>query len=137
MQAAISLNSPSQIGAAPGTQSIPFREPPHGTQHLRYAQRSGIQPGLVRQQAVILGLSIADPVITKLVSPEALSELLAVGWPGAVVSEPPPSGTIGISSDTLGTAWQIFAASRYGIGRFEVSAPTVLNAVSWNCGSKL
>jgi hypothetical protein len=43
-----------------------------------YVQRSGIQPGLVGQQAVILGLSIADPVITKLVSPEALSELLIV-----------------------------------------------------------
>lgn len=95
-----------------------------------YVQRSGIQPGLVGQQAVILGLSIADPVITKLVSPEALSELLAVGWPAAVVSEPPPSGTLGISSDTLGTAWQIFAASRYGIGRFEVSAPTAAPPVT-------
>ena len=95
-----------------------------------YVQRSGIQPGLVGQQAVILGLSIADPVITKLVSPEALSELLAVGWPAAVVSEPPPSGTLRISSDTLGTAWQIFAASRYGIGRFEVSAPTAAPPVT-------
>jgi hypothetical protein len=48
-------------------------------------RRSGIQPGPLAQQAVVVGLSVADPVIRKLVSPEALSELLAVGWPVAVV----------------------------------------------------
>jgi Protein of unknown function (DUF2939) len=92
-----------------------------------FVQMSGVQPGLVTQQAVVVGISIADPLITKLVSPEALSELLAVGWPVAAVPEPPPSGTVGISTDTLGTALQIFAASHYGIGRFEVSAPIVLS----------
>jgi hypothetical protein len=75
---------------------------------------------------VVVGLSVADPVITKLVTPEAVSHLLAVGWPVGVVSDPPPSGTIGISTETLGTAWQIFGASHYGIARFEVSVPTVL-----------
>jgi hypothetical protein len=74
----------------------------------------------------VVGLSVADPVITKLVTPEAVSHLLAVGWPVGVVSDPPPSGTIGISTETLGTAWQIFGASHYGIARFEVSVPTVL-----------
>lgn len=91
-----------------------------------YMRMSGAKPGLVVEQAVVVGLSVADPVIRKLVSPEALSELLAVGWPVAVVPDSPPSGTVGISNDTLGTALQIFAASHYGIGRFEVSAPTVL-----------
>jgi hypothetical protein len=91
-----------------------------------YMRMSGAKPGLLAEQAVVVGLSVADPVIRKLVSPEALSELLAVGWPVAVVPDPPPSGTVGISTDTLGTALQIFAASHYGIGRFEVSAPTVL-----------
>ena len=91
-----------------------------------YIQRSGIQPGPLAQQAIIVGLAVADPVIRKLVSPEALSELLAAGWPVGVVPDPPPSGTLGINSNTIGTAWQIFAASHYGIGRFEVSAPTVL-----------
>src|SRR5438105_646820 len=33
---------------------------------------------------------------------------------------------MGISTGTLGTAWQIFAASHYGVGRFELSAPTIL-----------
>ena len=91
-----------------------------------YMQRSGIQPDLLAQQAVVVGLGIADPVIRKLVSPQALSDLLAVGWPVGVVPDPPPSGTLGINIDTLGTSWQIFAASHYGIGRFELSAPTAL-----------
>ena len=38
-----------------------------------YMRRSG-QPGPLAQQAVVIGLSLADPVIRKLVSPEALSE---------------------------------------------------------------
>ena len=87
-----------------------------------YIRRSGVQPGPLAQQAIVVGLSVADPVIRKLVSPEALSELLAVGWPVAVVPDPPP-GTLGLNSGTLGTAWQVFGASHYGLARFEVSAP--------------
>jgi hypothetical protein len=70
-------------------------------------------------------LGIADPVLNKLVSPEALSELLLVGWPVTVVPRPPPD-TGGISMNTIGTIWQIFGNSEYGIGRFEVSAPSAL-----------
>jgi len=70
-------------------------------------------------------LGIADPVVKKLISPEALSELLAVGWPVAVLPDPPP-GTVGITRTTIGTIWQIFGNSEYGIGRFEVSAPVSL-----------
>jgi hypothetical protein len=91
-----------------------------------YVQMSGIQPSPLAQHAMVVGLSIADPVISKLISPEAVSDLLANGWPVGVIPEPPPSGSIGINIDTLGTAWQIFSASEYGIGRFEVSAPAVL-----------
>ena len=39
-----------------------------------YMRRSGIQPGPLAQQAVVVGISVADPVIRKLVSPEALSD---------------------------------------------------------------
>jgi hypothetical protein len=67
-----------------------------------YIRRSGVQPGPLAQQAIVVGLSVADPVIRKLVSPEALSELLAVGWPVAVVPDPPP-GTLGLNSGTLGS----------------------------------
>lgn len=47
-------------------------------------------------------LGIADPVLNKLVSPEALSELLSVGWPVTGVPSSPPS-TVGISMNTIGT----------------------------------
>ena len=84
-----------------------------------YIRRSGIKPNPLAQQAAAAGLSVLSPVVNKLVSPEALSELLAVGWPVGIAGNPPP-GTVGINRETLGTAWQIFGASHYGIGRFEV-----------------
>jgi hypothetical protein len=90
-----------------------------------YFRRSGMKPGTFAQQAVAAGASVLSPVVNKLVSPEALSDLLAVGWPVAVAGNPPP-GTVGINRKTLGTAWQIFGASHYGLGRFEVSAPMQL-----------
>jgi Protein of unknown function (DUF2939) len=90
-----------------------------------YIRRSGIKPNPFAQQAAAAGLSVLSPMINKLVSPEALSELLAVGWPVDIAGKPPP-GTLGINRETLGTAWQIFGASHYGIGRFEVSAPMEL-----------
>jgi hypothetical protein len=90
-----------------------------------YIRRSGIKLNPFAQQAAAAGLSVFSPVVTKLVSPEALSELLAVGWPVAVAGNP-PAGTLGINREALGTAWQIFSASQYGIGRFDVSAPIEL-----------
>jgi len=90
-----------------------------------YMRKSGLKPNPFAQQAAAAGLSILSPVVNKLVSPEALSELLAVGWPVAIAGNPPP-GTLGINRKTLGTAWQIFGASQYVIGRFEVSAPMEL-----------
>jgi hypothetical protein len=90
-----------------------------------YFRRSGIKPSPFAQQAVAAGASVLSPVVNKLVSPEALSEFLAVGWPVAIAGNP-PAGSVGINRETLGTAWQIFGASHYGVGRFEVSAPIEL-----------
>ena len=42
-----------------------------------------------------------------------------------VIPDAPP-GTVGITRRSVGTIWQIFANSEYGIGRFEVSAPDLL-----------
>jgi hypothetical protein len=70
-------------------------------------------------------LGITDPVVKKLISPEALSELLVSGWPITVVPDPPP-GTIRITWNTIGTIWQIFGNSEDGIGRFKVAAPATL-----------
>ena len=66
--------------------------------------------------------ALAEPIVHKLISPEALTELLRIGWPRAVLAEP-PSDTTGISLAALGTAWQLFSATQYGIGRYEVSVP--------------
>jgi hypothetical protein len=90
-----------------------------------YARRAGIQISPLAQSMAAAALGIADPIVKKLISPEALSELLAVGWPVTVVPDPPP-GTVGVTRSTIGTIWQIFGNSEYGFGRFEVSAPALL-----------
>ncbi len=90
-----------------------------------YVRRTGIQISPLARSMASAALGIADPIVNKLISPEALSELLAVGWPVPVLPDPPP-GTIGITRSTMGTIWQVFGNSEYGVGRFEVAAPAVL-----------
>ncbi len=90
-----------------------------------YVRRTGIQISPLARSMAAAAVGIADPVVKKLISPEALSELLAVGWPVAVVPDAPP-GTIGITTSTMGTIWQVFGNSEYGLGRFEVTAPAAL-----------
>jgi Protein of unknown function (DUF2939) len=90
-----------------------------------YVRRTGIQISPLARSMAAAALGIADPIVNKLISPEALSELLAVGWPVPVLPDPPP-GTVGITRSTIGTIWQIFGNSEYGLGRFEVTAPAVL-----------
>ena len=89
-----------------------------------YVRRTGIQIGPLRRN--IAAAAIANPVVEKLISPEALSQLLTVGWPVTVVPDGPPPGTIGITTNTIGTIWQIFGDSEYGFGRFEVAGPAAL-----------
>jgi hypothetical protein len=88
-----------------------------------YVRRTGIQIGPLRRN--MAAAAIADPVVKKLVSAQALTELLAVGWPIAVLPDA-PQGTIGIKRSTVGTIWQIFGNSEYGLGRFEVTGPAAL-----------
>src|SRR6476646_5009497 len=90
-----------------------------------YMRRTGNKVSPLAQSMAAAALGIADPVLNKLVSPEALSELLLVGWPVTVVPRPPPD-TVGISMNTIGTIWQIFGNSENCIGRVEVSAPSAL-----------
>ena len=90
-----------------------------------YLRRSGVQLSPLVQGIAGTGLAMVDPVLGKVMSPEALSEFLSIGWPVTVVPEV-PAGTVGISRKTLGNAWQVFAASEYGIGRFNVSLPQAL-----------
>jgi hypothetical protein len=87
-----------------------------------YIRRTGTQISPIAQSAVA-AISIADPIVAKLVSVEALAELLRVGWPASVVTEPPPPDAIGLSSNALGNLWQIFTLSDYGIARYEIAVP--------------
>jgi Protein of unknown function (DUF2939) len=86
-----------------------------------YVRRAGIQISPLARSMAVSSFAVADP-IDKLISPQALSELLAIGWPGTVAPNP-PQGTVGISRNTIGTIWQIFENSEYGFLRFELFAP--------------
>ncbi len=90
-----------------------------------YVRRTRINISPFAQSMAAGVLGIANPVVQKLISPEALSELLGTGWPVTVGSDPPP-GSVGITERTIGTIWQIFKNSEYGFARFEVAAPAVL-----------
>jgi hypothetical protein len=93
-----------------------------------YTRRTGVQISPFARSFASAGLAIADPVVQKLISPEALSELLTVGWPVTAVPDAPPPGTVGITTNTIGTFGQIFGNAEYGFGRFEVAEPAVLPA---------
>ena len=90
-----------------------------------YVRRTRINISPLAQSMAARALGIADPIVKKLISPEALSELLRVGWPVTVVSDPAP-GTVGVTRSTIGSIWQIFENSEYGLARFEVAAPSPL-----------
>ena len=93
-----------------------------------YTRRTGVQISPFARSFASAGLAIADPIVQKLISPEALSQLLAVGWPVTAVPDVPPQGTVGITTNTIGTFWQSFENAEYGFGRFEVAGPAVLPA---------
>ena len=84
-----------------------------------YLQRTGARSGPLVHGAVS---AFADPIVHKLITPEAFTDLLRIGWPRTVLPEPPSDAT-GITLASLGSAWQLFAAAEYGIGRYEVSVP--------------
>jgi hypothetical protein len=91
-----------------------------------YLKRAGIKVNpLVQGAAAGAASSIADPIVAKLISPEALSALLSNGWPVTALPDK-PAGAIGLSVQSVGTGWQIFALSEYGVGRFEVAVPATL-----------
>src|SRR6266516_7376123 len=63
-----------------------------------YVRRTEIEIGPLRRN--IAAAAIANPVVEKLISSEALSQLLTVGWPVTVVPDAPPPATIGITANT-------------------------------------
>ena len=84
-----------------------------------YLRKTGARVSPMLQGAAF---SIADPLVEKFISPEALAEFLRMGWPVAALPDR-PHDSVGLSVEALGSVWQIFAASDYGLGRFEVTVP--------------
>jgi hypothetical protein len=81
------------------------------------------QPGsLLERFAAGVGASIADPIVAKLISPEALLELLHNGKPPGVFSDNVPS-IQGLSPEAIGSVWRAYANSEFGIGRFFILVP--------------
>ena len=91
-----------------------------------YVRRSGVQVNPLVQGIAGSAFAIADPIVAKVISPEALSEFLTTGWP-VTVRPDVPQDAVRLSRKTLGNAWQIFAASEYGLARFNVSLPRELS----------
>jgi hypothetical protein len=66
--------------------------------------------------------AFADPFVEKLLSPQALADLLQNGWPREMLAER-PEGFEGLDLNTLGNALQLYFAADYGIGEFRVPVP--------------
>jgi hypothetical protein len=75
-------------------------------------------------QNVLVGMAatVADPIVAKLVSPEAFADLLQSGWPSDVLPDR-PTGFDGLKADKLGSIWDLYANSEYGVGKFYISVP--------------
>ena len=89
-----------------------------------YFRRTGAKLNpLVQSIAASAATSVADPIVAKLMTPEAFVDFLKKGWPTAAFPDGAPPGIVGISTDSFGTAWQTFANTEYGFGRFDIVVP--------------
>lgn len=91
---------------------------------IAYLQLSGKEPRLGpfgREIAVAAVASVADPIVARLVSPEALVEFLEKGPAGAGAS----TGNVmqGLGSGSVDTAWRLLTHSQWGFRRFALSLP--------------
>lgn len=90
--------------------------------YLRMTGKLGRSGSMLEQFAIGVGASVADPIVAKLVSPEAFLDLLRNGRPPGVFSDNVPS-IQGLSSDALGNIWRAYTNSELGIRRFFITVP--------------
>jgi Protein of unknown function (DUF2939) len=95
--------------------------------YLRLTGRDKMNP-FTKNVFVAATTSIADPIVARFVSPDAIVELLRDGWPKSVLPDQPaagqrPAGFSGITTADLGSAWKLFVNSEYGFGSFRISLP--------------
>ena len=98
--------------------------------YLRVTGREARLGALTRGVAAAAAGSIADPIVAKLLSTDALLELLNTGWPKQVLSEEPTAisggrGSIvqGLTSVSFGNLWRVFVQSEQGLRRFDIGIP--------------
>lgn len=86
-----------------------------------YRRITGAAPGLLTEQfALAVAASIADPMVARMVTSEAVADLLRTGWPSSAL-DARPAGFDGIDFD--GAAWRLYASSEYGLGEFRLWVP--------------
>jgi hypothetical protein len=73
--------------------------------------------------ATSVGASMAEPLLADLVNPEMMLDLLS-GSGVSTASLQIPAGLGPFSKDAVGSAWQIFINTEYGIGNFYIRLPT-------------
>jgi DUF2939 family protein len=98
--------------------------------YLRVTGREARLGPLTRGVVAAAAGSIADPIVAKLLSTDALLELLHTGWPKQVLSEEPTTisggqGSIvqGLTSVSFGNLWRVFVQSEQGLRRFDIGIP--------------
>jgi signal transduction histidine kinase len=100
--------------------------------YLRITGREARLGVLTRGVAAAAASSFADPIVAKLLSTDALLELLHSGWPKQVLSEEPATmsgapghGSIvqGLTSVSFGNLWRVFVQSEQGLRRFDIGIP--------------
>ncbi len=96
--------------------------------YLRMTGKAGRPGSILERFAVGVGTSVADPIVAKLISPEALLDLLHNGRPSSVLSDNVPS-IDGLSSQAVGNVWRAYANSELGIARFFITVPVDKPAV--------
>lgn len=93
--------------------------------YLGLTGRDGRPEQPSRGIAVAAITSIADPIVARLISAEALMVLLERGWPTSVLPDRTTSFE-GLSSGSasVGNVWQVFVHSDQGLRHFEIGVPT-------------
>jgi Protein of unknown function (DUF2939) len=89
--------------------------------YLRLTGKAGRSGSVLEQFAVGVGASVADPIVAKFTSPDALLDLLQNGRLSGVFSDSVLS-VEGLSSEAW-DPWRVYANSELGLARFFVAVP--------------
>ncbi len=77
---------------------------------------------LAEDIAIAMAVSVADPLVEKLLTPENLVALLARGWPREGAGAP-PGDISGLTLPPLGGVFRLYANTEYGTGWARIALP--------------